>query len=286
MRVQGIILTVLSAVIFGFTPIIGRFTYEMGSNGVSLGFYRYLFSLPVLFMMAKYHRVSMKVDRRQFLGVFRISVGVALTTILLYSSYNYIAVGTATTLHFIYPLVVSIGMAVFYGVKVKKPQVICLLLCMIGMLGFFDSGKNAGISGILMASMSSITFAYYMIGFERFGVKDMHPSVFTFHMGWLVLIIITFFGITSRTLVLDLPLAAYGYSFLVAILASVAGALSLQAGIRRLGASQAAVFSTLEPITSVIFGFFILHESLSLPKLFGCCCILGGITYLIIKDRE
>lgn len=286
MKLQGIILTILSAIIFGFTPIIGRLTYEMGSNGVTLGFYRYLFSLPVLFFISSCEDVSIKVDKIQMKGIFRIGLGVAVTTILLYSSYSYIGVGTATTLHFMYPLMVSFGTVVFYKESIKKSQIICLLLCTAGMAGFLEGGVQTGFRGILMSFLSSISFAYYMVGFERFGVKDIAPSVFTFHMSWIVLAVIGLYGFVSKSLILVLPLRAYGYSLLVALLASVAGAICLQAGIRRLGASTAAVFSTFEPITSVVIGIFVLAEELSIIKLGGCCCILGGITYLIVTDRE
>ena len=53
MKERGYFLTILSAIIFGFTPILAKITYNMGSNGITLAFFRHLFVIPILFLIIK-----------------------------------------------------------------------------------------------------------------------------------------------------------------------------------------------------------------------------------------
>lgn len=93
-------------------------------------------------------------------------------------------------------------------------------------------------------------------------------------------------GLISGQLELILPVEAYGYSFLIAVLTSIVGIICLQQGVRYLGAATASILSMFEPVTSVIFGIIILHEQLTIVKLIGCFIILSAITGLIVFNGK
>ena len=57
MKAKGYFLTILSAMIFGFTPILAKMTYSMGSNGITMAFYRHLFVIPILFIIIKFYKI-------------------------------------------------------------------------------------------------------------------------------------------------------------------------------------------------------------------------------------
>ena len=54
MKARGYFLTILSAVIFGFTPVLAKVTYSMGSNGITMAFFRHLFVIPILFFIINF----------------------------------------------------------------------------------------------------------------------------------------------------------------------------------------------------------------------------------------
>ena len=90
-KIKGIVFTVISAVIFGFTPVLGRMTYDMGSNAVTLGFFRNLFSIPVLLVVILVTKSPLKISLGRLKDIALVGIcGNATTTILLYSSYSYI----------------------------------------------------------------------------------------------------------------------------------------------------------------------------------------------------
>ena len=286
MKERGYFLTILSAIIFGFTPIIAKFTYNMGNNGITLAFFRHLFVIPILFIMIKLLKINYKISLQQLKKIILVGViGNAFTVAMLYTSYSYIQVGSATVLHFLYPMFVSLICFFYYKEQLSKTVRICLVIASIGIL-FFIEGGNTSFIGLFLALFSGITFAYYIVGVEKLGLQMINPYVLNFYFAIVIAITLLIIGIVSNQLVLNLPMTAYGYSFIIAILTSIIGIICLQQGIKYLGATTASILSMFEPVTSVIFGIIILHERLTIVKAIGCLIILGAVIGLIVSNSK
>lgn len=286
MKERGYFLTILSAIIFGFTPILAKFTYNMGNNGITLAFFRHLFVIPILFIMIKLLKINYKISLQQLKKIILVGViGNAFTVAMLYTSYSYIQVGSATVLHFLYPMFVSLICFFYYKEQLSKTVRICLVIASIGIL-FFIEGGNTSFIGLFLALFSGITFAYYIVGVEKLGLQTINPYVLNFYFAIVIAITLLIIGIISNQLVLSLSMKAYSYSFIIAILTSIIGIICLQQGIKYLGATTASILSMFEPVTSVIFGIIILHERLTIVKASGCLIILGAVIGLIVSNSK
>jgi drug/metabolite transporter (DMT)-like permease len=62
--------------------------------------------------------------------------------------------------------------------------------------------------------------------------------------------------------------------------------LTFFAGLERIGASHAAMISTLEPVVTVFLATFFLREKLSLQQLGGASLIIGGVVLLQVWERN
>ena len=281
---KGIIFTMIATILFGVTPAVGKLTYAMGSNGVQLAFLRHLFVLPLFLMIVIYQGQSLRLNKSQCLDVFKVGFfGNTLTIVMLYSSYEYIGVGSATVLHFLYPLFVVCMNFILYHQKLNKQQLCCLALAIIGIFCFMDSSSSSLI-GALLAILSGVFFAYYMVGMDHSSIRYMSPYVFNFYlvlMNSIVIFILAF--LLGRVSIL--PLQAYILSGVVAVLTSLIGVILLQKGIYCLGASLTAILSTLEPITSIVVGVVWLNESLTLLKIIGCILVLLS-TFILVKAQN
>lgn len=281
---KGIIFTMIATILFGITPAVGKLTYAMGNNGVQLAFLRHLFVLPLFFIIVVYQGQSFRLNKSQWLDVFKVGFfGNTLTIVMLYSSYEYIGVGSATVLHFLYPLFVVCMNFVLYHQKLNKQQLCCLVLAIIGIFCFMDSSSSS-LMGALLAILSGVFFAYYMVGMDRSSIRYMSPYVFNFYlvlMNSIVIFILAF--LLGRITIL--PVQAYILSGVVAILTSLVGVVLLQKGIYCLGASLTAILSTLEPITSIVVGVVWLNESLTLLKIIGCILVLFS-TFILVKAQN
>ena len=88
---KGVMMTCVSAALFGITPVLASETYEMGSNALTLTFYRNLMAVPVLLVIMAVRKIPFRLTLKQLLLICAIGAGLrASTTFMLYASYDYI----------------------------------------------------------------------------------------------------------------------------------------------------------------------------------------------------
>lgn len=286
MKIRGILFTVISAFIYGFTPVLASMTYEMGNNALSMTFYRNFFAIPILFILLRYNKIDLRVKKSDLKNIAAVSLfGVAATTVLLYSSYSYIGVGSATTLHFMYPVFVALICRFAFGEKLEKKKIITLVFACIGVLFFIDLKHITNLLGVFMAVASSLTYAFYMVWMEKKQLARLNPYKLSLYIAALVTVLLFIGNMFWGYLVVDMPLKAYVLIIIVALCASFLAAILLQIGIKEIGSSSAAIFCLFEPITSVIIGALVLNEKVTLFQMIGCIIIIFAITYLALMNR-
>lgn len=284
MRTKGIILTVLSAIIYGFTPVLCSITYTYGNNPITLTFFRGFVILPILICLMLKDKVSFKVNLIELLKISFVAIfGSVITTLLLYSSYQYLDVGTSTTLHFMYPLFVTLICHFIYKDVLTKRHIFALVLALIGIFTFINFNDLNKIKGIIFALTSGVTFSIYLVGIEKLKLSRMNDYKLSFYLALVMTVSLFIFGSTTKQLVFNQPLQSYILIICVAILAQLIAVICLKKGIGYLGSSLASMFSMFEPVSSVIFGFLFLNEPITALKVIGCCFILGGVSLLIKK---
>lgn len=273
----GVLCAFASAFIFGFTPVLGKLSYAGGSNGVTLTFLRALIALPVLYLLIRANGQTLRLSREQARHILLIGIlGPAATTLLLYSSYEYLPVGISTVLHFMYPVLVSLAEMLFFHEKATPAKLTALGLCTAGVVFFLESGSVRPL-GIVLALLSGVTYTYYMLGVERSSLRSLHHFKLSFYFCLIGLLVSGVFGACTKTLRFQLSAEAWLFSALVSLFVSVGAITFFQLAITRIGAAPTAILSTLEPICSVLMGLLFLHESLSPAKLAGCGLILAGV---------
>ena len=153
MHTKGILYTVLSAVLFGITPLITRAVYGYGANSMTVVFYRSLFVIPMLAAIMKGRHISFSISAHDLRNTGIIAIfGSGLTTILLFTSYSYIDVGCATTLHFLYPVFVSLLCFAVYHEILSRRKLTAPSLALLGALCFFRSEQFRQHAGSVIGS--------------------------------------------------------------------------------------------------------------------------------------
>ena len=116
---------------------------------------------------------------------------------------------------------------------------------------------------------------------DKSGLKSESPFKITFYVAIASIIGMFFYGISTNQLVLSsLTTKSWIISAVFAFLCTVVALSLLQVGIKHIGASEAAVISTFEPITSVIFGILLLNEKITPIKIIACILIFSGVLIL------
>ena len=274
----GMGLTSLSAVLFGLMPVGASWIYAGGGNPVTLTFYRNLMVVPVLLVLMKLEGISFRVTRREAALLLAVGVGFrASTTLMLYQSYVYIPTGVATTLHFLYPLFTALVCRLGFGERLGGRKAGALVLAAGGLLLSMDPGGGGELPGVLLAAASACTYAGYVVSMDRTALRDMHPHKVACYMGLGNAAAMACVGLPTGQLRPFLPFPVLALTFLLAICTAFFAVTLFQRGIQLLGASSAALFSMLEPITSVAAGWLLLGEEPGFRALLGCGLILGGV---------
>ena len=286
-KVKGIGATLLSAIYFGFVPLLMKTVYAGGGNSFTAAFLRFAFSIPVLFVVLKIKGVDLRITREELKHFFIITAfGYAGTTLLVFTAYNYIPTGMTTTIHFLYPTFTVAGLMLFYREKIKASKIFCVILCLIGIIMFYNGGEgHASLIGILLALCSSMTYAFYTIFLGKSEVlRDIEPMKRLFYMHIIGAMIMLAIGLISGNLNFHMTPLSWGVMALTANLTAFVGALLYQIGVKYIGAESTAMLSTFEPITSVIVGILVYGEPMTLRIFIGCAAII--VSTLIIARTE
>ena len=278
---------IMSAVIFGCMPLMAKNIYAQGVNAISLVLLRNVLALPVLYFLLRARKIDVRPTRRMLKRIVLLGLyGSVLTPALLFSSYNYISSGMATTLHFVYPVFVLLGCAVFYHDKIGRIKGCCVLLCSAGMLFFYTPGENAQFFGMALAVISGITYAAYIVYLDKSGLGKENP----FQIGFGMAVVCSLLLGTGVTLTGNLTLPASFFAWALCLFFAVAimvGAVVLfQMGTAVIGPQRAAILSTFEPITGITVGILVFREPFGLKTALGSMLIIAAVVMLTVFDKK
>lgn len=287
-RVKGYLYIVASAVIFGSMPLMTKYLYTDGLNAISLVLLRNLMALPVLAILALMTQKTLRVPLKALPSMGLIGImGCCVTPMLLCGSYTRIASGTSTVFHFIYPAVVVLLGVVFLRERVRKDNLLCALICLVGICMFYTPGTSLDPMGSIMALSSGVTYAIYILMLPRFRYREINGFRFSFYVIGISTLIMGAVCLLSGQLVLPGSWMGWGLCLVFALSVTVGAVVLFQQGTFLVGAQHASILSTLEPITSVFLGVLVLGEPLGIQTVVGACLvILASILIAVFETRK
>lgn len=285
-RTKGVLWVIMSAAFFGLVPLFVKTIIAGGCNSVSGAFYRFLLSLPVLYAILKIKKIPLGIDMKLLKKIVLITAcGYGGTTVLLFSSYNFIPTGMATTLHFIYPVLTILGCVVFFKTKVDPLKIVSVALCMGGIILFYNGEGDVNLLGMVLALMSGCTYAFYVIYLDKGGLRQVETVKLIFYMNCVAAVMIFVMSVAMGEFTTDLTPMAWVVAFVFASLTSLIGVFGFQIGVKYIGPESASILSTFEPITSIFVGILVYNEAFDVKTCIGCLCILIS-TVIVAKIKE
>ena len=286
--IKGYAFVVASAFIFGCMPLMAKFIYAEGVTPMSLVLLRNLLSLPILAALASIRHGSLKIPLRALPQMSVIALmGCSITPILLFYSYQYINSGTATVLHFIYPAVVVIFGMVLLKSRVRAGNIVSLILCVAGILLFYDPNAGFHPLGFALALLSGVSYAAYVLLLSGFRYKEeIKGFTFCFYVAAVCTAVMLVVCLASGNLALPKSLSGWGLCLLFAVTLNVGAVLLFQMGTFLIGGERASILSTVEPITSLFAGVIIFDEKLSVFAVIGAVLVLSASVLIAVLDAK
>ena len=287
-KLKGVLFSVLSAVLFGTSPILFKTIAAAGINTTTHVVVRSVITMLLAAVLAALNKQPILLRGRMLADALLAFVaGQGLTAILLNSSYAYLPAGMATSLHFVYPSVVMLVCVVLFRERVNAFKLAALALSIVAILLMTDRRSNGQWIGLALAVASGVSYAFYILFLGRTSLKDLPMWTFAFWGSFGCVIAGTILGVSTHSL--DLSGATVkGVSLLLIMvpLQSVLAVRLFQLGVRYTGSTAASLLSTMEPVTSTILGILLLHEKTDIGKLFGCAAIVLSVVLVVLGTKR
>lgn len=281
---------IITGVTYGLNPLFAVPLMQSGASVSSILFFRYGIAVLLLGAFLWLTKQSFRVTLKQA-GVLLI-LGLLYTgsSLFLFEAYNYIASGLATTLIFLYPVLVALIM-VFLRVVPSWPVWLSIVATFVGVLVMTQSDGTQSINpiGVLYSLGSALVYALFIVIINRSQViRSLSSSVLTFYslvvgtMVFLSKIITSDTGITTG---LEEPMAWWSLAGL-AVFPTIISTATLALATRNIGATKASVLGVFEPITAILVGTMVFGEPLTTNIIVGIVIAVVAVTFMIAVTKR
>lgn len=286
-KAKGYLLGTIAAATYGMNPLFALPLYKDGLNPDSVLFFRYALAIPIMALMIKARGRSFKVQPKVVLPFALMGMLMALSSLTLFLSYNYMDAGIASTLLFVYPIMVAVIMALFFREKLTKLTIACIFLALsgIGLLYQGDGGETLSLMGIGLAMASALSYAIYIVGVNRPLLKVVPTVTLTFYVllfGFTLFLVRVDFG---RELLVTDTWYLWGNLIALALFPTVISFLCTTQAIQYIGPTPTAILGALEPLTAIFFGVLVFGEALTPRLCTGIVLILLAVTLIIAGNN-
>lgn len=283
-QIGGFLLGALAGATYGTNPLFALPLLGAGMDAYSVLFMRYAFALPILALMMVARGRGFGLRRGQLLPLIVLGLLMAVSSLTLYVSYAYVGAAIASTLLFIYPILVTVIMAVCFHERVSVLTVVCIVLATagIGLLYRGDGGAALSPMGLLLVFLSALSYAVYLVWVNGRGIREIPTLKLTFYVIFFGLFLYAFRFDAAKTLAI---LGAQPWLWLLAVsMALFPTALSLlctSAAIQRIGSTPVAILGALEPVTAVAIAVVVFDEALTPRLALGMLMVIVAVTLII-----
>ncbi|MDE6742217.1 MAG: DMT family transporter [Muribaculaceae bacterium] len=283
-KVKGYGLAAIAAAAYGTNPAFAVPLYGLGMNPVSVLLFRYLMGLPLLAIIITLRGRSLSLRKEELVPTMVLGVLMAVSSLTLFESYNYMNSGVASTLLFVYPVMVAVMMIMFFHEKFSISTAICLVVMGAGLLLLMKPQANGTLSafGCILVMLSALTYAIYivMVNVSK-SVRGMPTTKLLFYvLAWGSLVYLVMIGCGSA---LTLPSEGWGWANLLA-LAVIPTAISLACttrAIQLIGSTPTAILGALEPVSAVVLSVTVLGQPITSQDIIGGVLIVVAATIVI-----
>jgi len=282
-RLTGILLIAVSAASFGTLAIFGRFAYAAGMDIFTVLFLRFGLSAAFMTVVLILRKEPFPRGRvlTQLIGMG--AVGYAGQSFLYMTAIKYASAGLVALLLYLYPFFVAILSMIFLHEKLTRVKVIALVLALFGAA--LTVGPVSGqIIGALMAITAALVYSIYIIVGAKVmkHVSAIQSSAVIFASAGAVYGVLTFVNGANFPTNNSGWLAVLGIIFISTIIPVT----TFLAGLERVGPTNAAMLSTLEPVVTVLLATWLFSDQLMPIVLLGGVLILTAVVLLTRAEMQ
>ncbi len=285
-KFNGFLYGLLSSASFGLIPLFAIPVMRRGMEFESILLYRFLFATIALGGLMLLSKADFRIAWRDVPPLLLLSLFYLMSALFLFWGYKYMPSGIATTLHFMYPVLTTVLMMIFFREKKSIWRMAAIVLAVSGVY-FLSSGGDAGhfsVWGIVIVLLSALGYALYLVTIGQLKVGKMKGIKLTFYVflfGTMFLLV----GVPFATGIQGIDNWQMGGNLvMLALIPTVVSNLALVRSVKMIGSTLTSVLGAMEPVTAVCVGIWIFHEPLTYGIGLGVAFIIAAVTVIILKQ--
>ena len=289
-RIKGILYAAVSSSTFGLAPLFSLTLLLAGFSAFEVLSYRWGVATIALTLFGWCSGCSFRLEKKDFLVVLLLSLLRAVTSFSLLIAYQNIATGVASTIHFMYPLAVSLVMMYFFQEKKSLWVMFAVFMSLLGAAllssGELEAKNGDTIVGLVAACVSVFSYAGYIVGVRMTRAVRINSTVLTCYVMGLGTVLYFIGALTTS----GLRLVADGYTWLIilglALPATAISNITLVRAIKYAGPTLTSILGAMEPLTAVVIGVFVFKELFTLNSAIGIILILLAVSVVIFRKQK
>lgn len=292
-KLNGVFYAAVSSASFGFSPLFTLGLLAAGLTSFDVLSYRWLIAGIVLTIYALCKKKSLRLNSFDELWkVVLLSALRSITAITLLIGFSNISSGIASTINFMYPVIVTICMMMFFGEKRAWIDIAAIGVSIFGvyLLASGDSiiveGGNTRL-GLVCSLISAFSFAAYYIVMKQVRADKIEVVKFT---TWVMMLSAAYFIACAFIFEGRLSMIPDGRSWFnilgLGLWATMVSNITGVKAIRRIGPTQTSILGALQPVTAVILGVIFLGEHLYLRSCIGITLILAAVSIVVMHQKR
>ncbi|MBR2128380.1 MAG: DMT family transporter [Bacteroidales bacterium] len=292
-RINGIFYAAISSASFGFSPLFSIGLLAAGLSNFDVLSYRWGIAGLVLMIYAFCKKKTLRLlSWDETWKVILLSILRSITSITLLIGYANISSGIASTINFMYPIIVAICMMLFFGDRKSPVDIIAIAVSIFGvyLLASGDSliveGGNTRL-GLTCSLISAFSFAAYYIVMKQVKADKIEVVKFT---TWIMLLSALYFIVCAFIFEGRLTMVKDGMSWLyilgLSLWSTMISNFTGVKAVRRIGPTLTSILGALQPVTAVVLGVLFLHEHLYTKSLIGIILILVAVTIVVLHQKK
>jgi drug/metabolite transporter (DMT)-like permease len=282
-QLTGILLIAISAAAFGTLAVFGRFLYADGLDTFTMLFLRFGFAALLMSVILMVRKEKFPAGKILWQLVGMGGLGYEGQSFSYLSAIKYASAGLVALLLYLYPMFVFILSVVVLREKVTWIQIVALILALTGTALTVDPKGGQLLGSLFSISAALIYSVYIIVGTNVMKhVSAVQSSTVIFASAGAV------YGLLTIMNGVHLPASNTGWINIVGIVlvATVIPVVAFLAGLERIGPTNAAMLSTLEPVVTVLLAAWIFKERLQPVVMLGGGFILVAVILLTRREFE
>ena len=286
-KFKGFLYGIVASSTFGLLPLFTLPVMGEGLTTFSILSYRMLFASILVAVLMLIGRVSFATNLKELRWFAVLGFLYYGSAALLFQAYGGMASGLATTLHFMYPVSVTIIMALVYKQRPSVVTICAIVLSLVGVALLCLRESSTGVSSLLsvfLVLLSGVCYAVYLVLVSTVRrINQQNSQKLTFY-------VLMFSGAFFMLSTLQggglqiIPSASAGINLLLmATLPTLLSNLALVRSVKNIGSTLTSVLGAMEPLTAIIVGILVFDESLRGLMIVGIILILVSVSLIVLS---